>query len=266
MAGETYKIKKGDTLGKIAKKHDTTVSKLAELNDIEDVNKIYAGETIKLKEAPKKTKKIRKKKKTDKKKEKEYFNPLPSNALPFLLYKAGAKLGLPETKMNYDAISGMSPEAKDVMFQAIGNAAKRGSSSVGYQDYPPAKEGGKALDFITPPKEESPAFVQSGFLGSLGDTLSNYARLYGASATDPVKEVASLLGKFNFEPDGSGGYYISDDYNFQYAPEFNVDGRGASVDVPITKEGGFSFPIRGLLQRQGRREKLPALSAGLLAM
>jgi len=266
MAGETYRIKKGDTLGKIAKKHDTTVSKLAELNDIEDVNKIYAGETIKLKEAPKKTKKIRKKKKTDKKKEKEYFNPLPSNALPFLLYKAGAKLGLPETKINYDAISGMSPEAKDVMFQAIGNAAKRGSSSVGYQDYPPAKEGGKALDFITPPKEESPAFVQSGFLGSLGDTLSNYARLYGASATDPVKEVASLLGKFNFEPDGSGGYYISDDYNFQYAPEFNVDGRSASVDVPITKEGGFSFPIRGLLQRQKRKEKLPALSAGLLAM
>jgi LysM repeat protein len=266
MAGETYRIKKGDTLGKIAKKHDTTVSKLAELNDIEDVNKIYAGETIKLKEAPKKTKKIRKKKKTDKKKEKEYFNPLPSNALPFLLYKAGAKLGLPETKINYDAISGMSPEAKDVMFQAIGNAAKRGSSSVGYQDYPPAKEGGKALDFITPPKEESPAFVQSGFLGSLGDTLSNYARLYGASATDPVKEVASLLGKFNFEPDGSGGYYISDDYNFQYAPEFNVDGRSASVDVPITKEGGFSFPIKGLLQRQKRKEKLPALSAGLLAM
>lgn len=266
MAGETYKIKKGDTLGKIAKRHNTTVSKLAELNDIEDVNKIYAGETIKLKEAPKKTKKIRKKKKTDKKKEKKYFNPLPSNALPFLLYKAGAKLGLPETEMNYDAISGMSPEAKDVMFQAIGNASKRGSSSVGYQDYPPAKDGGKALDFITPPKEESSAFVQSGFLGSLGDTLSNYARLYGASATDPVKEVASLLGKFNFEPDGSGGYYISDDYNFQYAPEFNVDGRGVSVDVPITKEGGFSFPIRGLLQRQKRKEKLPALSAGLLAM
>ena len=266
MAGETYKIKKGDTLGKIAKRHNTTVSKLAELNDIEDVNKIYAGKTIKLKEAPKKTKKVKRKNNTEKKGEREYFNPLPSNALPFLIYKAGAKLGLPESQINYNAIKGMSPEAKDVMFQAIDSATKRGSSSVGYRDYPTAKGGEEALDFITPPKEDSPAFVQSGFLGSLGDTLSNYAALYAASATDPVKEVASLLGKFNFEPDGSGGYYISDDYNFHYAPEFNVDGKGASVDVPLTKEGGFSFPIRGLLQRQKRKEKLPALSAGLLAM
>jgi len=255
MAGETYKIKKGDTLGKIAKRHNTTVSKLAELNDIEDVNKIYVGKAIKLKEAPKK-----------RKEEKEYFNPLPSNALPFLLYKAGAKLGLPESQINYNAIKAMSPEAKDVMFQAIESATKRGSSSVGYQDYPTARGGEKALDFITPPKEESPAFVQSGLLGSVGDTLSNYARLYAASATDPVKEVASLLGKFNFEPDGSDGYYISDDYNFHYAPEFNVDGKGVSVGVPLTEEGGFSFPIRGLLQRQKRKEKLPALSAGLLAM
>lgn len=266
MAGETYKIKKGDTLGEIAKRHNTTVSKLAELNDIEDVNKIYAGKTIKLKEAPKKTKKVKRKKKIEKKEEKEYFNLLPSNALPFLLYTAGAKLGLPESQINYDAIKGMSPEAKDVMFQAIENATKRGSSSVGYQDYPAAKGGESALDFITPPKEESPAFVQSGLLGSVGDTLSNYARLYAASATDPVKEVASLLGKFNFELDGSDGYYISDDYNFHYAPEFNVDGKGASVGVPLTEKGGFSFPIRGLLQRQKRKEKLPALSAGLLAM
>ena len=65
MAGETYKIKKGDTLGEIAKRHNTTVSKLAELNDIEDVNKIYAGKTIKLKEAPKKTKKVKRKKKIE---------------------------------------------------------------------------------------------------------------------------------------------------------------------------------------------------------
>ena len=44
----TYKIKKGDTLTKIAKKYNTTVKKLAELNNIEDVNKIYAGNTLKI--------------------------------------------------------------------------------------------------------------------------------------------------------------------------------------------------------------------------
>lgn len=256
MAGETYKIKAGDTLGKIAKKHNTTVSKLAELNNIEDVNKIYAGETIRLKKAKKKSNK----------KEKEYFNPLPANAIPYLLYKAGSKLGLPETQINYDAIRRLSPEAQEVMFAAIERAEKRGESSVGYEDYPASKEGGKALDFITPPKEESPAFLQSGLLGSAGDVLSNYARLYAASATDPVKEVSSLLGRFNFKPDGEGGYYISDDYNFHYAPEFNVDGKRVELGVPITEEGGFSFPIRGLLSRESRKEKIPALAAGLLAM
>ena len=44
----TYKIKKGDTLTKIAKKYNTTVKKLAEFNNIKDVNKIYAGNTLKI--------------------------------------------------------------------------------------------------------------------------------------------------------------------------------------------------------------------------
>lgn len=45
---KTYTIKKGDTLSQIAAKHNTTVAKLAELNNIKDVNKIYAGDTIKI--------------------------------------------------------------------------------------------------------------------------------------------------------------------------------------------------------------------------
>ena len=44
----TYKIKKGDTLSEIAKKYGTTVSTLASINNIKDVNKIYAGDTIKI--------------------------------------------------------------------------------------------------------------------------------------------------------------------------------------------------------------------------
>ena len=44
----TYKIKKGDTLSEIAKKYGTTVSTLASLNNIKDVDKIYAGDTIKI--------------------------------------------------------------------------------------------------------------------------------------------------------------------------------------------------------------------------
>ena len=48
----TYKIKKGDTLSKIAKKYGTTVKAIKEANPekIKDVNKIYAGDTIKIPE------------------------------------------------------------------------------------------------------------------------------------------------------------------------------------------------------------------------
>lgn len=44
----TYKIKRGDTLSEIAKKYDTTVSILASINNIKDVDKIYAGNTLKI--------------------------------------------------------------------------------------------------------------------------------------------------------------------------------------------------------------------------
>lgn len=45
-----YKIKKGDTLTKIAKKKGTTVDNLLEMNpEITDPNLIYEGDTLKLK-------------------------------------------------------------------------------------------------------------------------------------------------------------------------------------------------------------------------
>lgn len=42
-------VKKGDTLGAIAKKYNTTVSKLAKLNSIKNVNVIQVGQVLKLK-------------------------------------------------------------------------------------------------------------------------------------------------------------------------------------------------------------------------
>lgn len=46
MANVTYKVKKGDTLSGIAKTYKTTVAKLAALNNIKNVDKIYIGETL----------------------------------------------------------------------------------------------------------------------------------------------------------------------------------------------------------------------------
>lgn len=48
MATTTYTVKKGDTLSAIALKYNTTVSKLAELNDIDNVNYIVVGQVLKI--------------------------------------------------------------------------------------------------------------------------------------------------------------------------------------------------------------------------
>jgi len=44
----TYKIKSGDTLSAIARNKGTTVATLKKLNNIKDVNKIFAGRSLKL--------------------------------------------------------------------------------------------------------------------------------------------------------------------------------------------------------------------------
>lgn len=44
----TYTVKKGDTLSAIAKRYNTTVSHLAALNNITNVNLIYPGEVLKI--------------------------------------------------------------------------------------------------------------------------------------------------------------------------------------------------------------------------
>lgn len=47
---ETYKVVRGDTLSGIAARYNTTVSYLAKLNDIANVNLIYVGQVLKIKE------------------------------------------------------------------------------------------------------------------------------------------------------------------------------------------------------------------------
>ena len=44
--GQTYRIKRGDTLSAIAERFDTTVRALVRLNDIEDPHAIRAGQRI----------------------------------------------------------------------------------------------------------------------------------------------------------------------------------------------------------------------------
>ena len=48
VSSVTYKVKSGDTLSEIAQKFGTTVSKLASLNNITNVNLIYTGQILKI--------------------------------------------------------------------------------------------------------------------------------------------------------------------------------------------------------------------------
>lgn len=48
----TYTVKRGDTLSAIAKKYSTTVSALAKLNNIQNVNYIYVGQVLKIDGTP----------------------------------------------------------------------------------------------------------------------------------------------------------------------------------------------------------------------
>lgn len=47
-AGNTYTVKKGDNLTKIAKAHGTTVAALVKLNGIKDKNVISIGQVLKV--------------------------------------------------------------------------------------------------------------------------------------------------------------------------------------------------------------------------
>jgi lipoprotein-anchoring transpeptidase ErfK/SrfK len=47
-AGKTYKVKKGDTLSGIARRHNTSVKALAKTNGIRNPNRIYVGQRIKV--------------------------------------------------------------------------------------------------------------------------------------------------------------------------------------------------------------------------
>ena len=47
-SGKTYTVQRGDTLSGIARKFGTTVTVLAQLNNIKDVNKIYVGQVLRL--------------------------------------------------------------------------------------------------------------------------------------------------------------------------------------------------------------------------
>ena len=187
-----YKIKAGDTLSQIAKDNNISVKELAELNNITDVNKIYAGRTLNIpskKENIKKSKKVVKTQKKENRATKkidsdsflpinirQFFNPQQDRTEKDL---SKAELDALERVIAYS----QKPEVREAKI-------KRGINpdTIRYSDYNAL--GAENLD-------------QEGSTGSLIGKV-----------TDPVTVLKSFLGRASLSPTDDGGFIVKDKFDF----------------------------------------------------
>ena len=187
-----YKIKAGDTLSQIAKDNNISVKELAELNNITDVNKIYAGRTLNIpskKENIKKSKKVVKTQKKENRATKkidsdsflpinirQFFNPQQDRTEEDL---SKAELNALERVIAYS----QKPEVREAKI-------KRGINpdTIRYSDYNAL--GAENLD-------------QEGSTGSLIGKV-----------TDPVTVLKSFLGRASLSPTDDGGFIVKDKFDF----------------------------------------------------
>jgi LysM repeat protein len=305
---DDYTIQQGDTLTKIAKENETTVEDLARLNKIENVDKIYANDVIKLSSSPapvetpvdifnevskmstpsavailkqfkttptneqlKAIKKVADKidakklvgvaqelmdeykeaiisktlaaQKTvfstvDTAQEKikdvvssikipelnfeskgrtaentqgvETSNFLPENIMAYAKYVVGNKLGLDAEGSDID-VAKFGTSQKEVLKQAMQNADKAGRDYIKYSDYPEMKSGERPEQFYKAKRSER----------SMMDLVKE-------SFTDPVFEMFTTTGVFNFKKLSNGSFEIlPDTYDFDKSKSGGKDRKEA---------------------------------------
>tara|TARA_B100001939_G_scaffold265612_1_gene232929 strand:- start:92 stop:2068 length:1977 start_codon:yes stop_codon:yes gene_type:complete len=198
----TRKIKSGDTLSKISKETGVSVSDLVKLNNIENPDFIRAGDTLILTDAPKKQSPIRRAairqtKEKPVEEEKSSFTLIPTNAKAFTRFLLGNFLGLSTEGRDID-VSTLGEEQQTVLKNAMVNARKDGRDYVTYKDYPKMADGQVVDDFYRQKRSET-----------------NIFDLAKASFTDPVFEMFTSLGAFNFREMPSGEFEVLPDrYDF----------------------------------------------------
>jgi LysM repeat protein len=199
---KTRTVAKGDTLAKIAKETGISVADLQKFNDIKDPNKIQAGQSLRFE--PKggtlssiRKEAIRQTKKTFDDFERTVSNTIPTNARAFGKFLLGNLLGL-ESKGGDIDVGSLGKEQQEVLKQAMANAEKKGRKYVTYDDYPTMADGQAVNDFYNQKRQDT-----------------NLVDLAKASFTDPVFEMFTSLGAFNFTKDSGGNYEVLPDrYDF----------------------------------------------------
>ena len=218
-----YVIKSGDTLSQIAKDNNTTVAEIARLNNIEDVNKIYAGQKLTLgeqvKEAMRPEPKPERKRAPEVKKapepeEDEGFNLNVDFAKQFVRGFFGT--GDQQTE-------DFSEKLRGVLKDAARNAVQKGQEYVTYKEYPKLASGESADDWVHGKRK-------GGFLDKLRGVF-----------TDPVLNTAVTVGQGNLVRDG-GRVYFTDEYDFSPIKE---DYSELGTYGKVRKWAGENFPEDG---------------------
>ena len=140
-------------------------------------------------------------------------------------------------------ISFLLEEQKDVLRQAVDNARKAGRSFIKYEDYPPLADGTKFSDYYKGKRDEEEGF----------------AKVAGRSLTDPVFQMATTLGVFNFKDLPNGGFEIPEDtYDFDRAksgganrPKEAKDIYAKSVYLGQDVGGKYGFRFTGKIHPEG---------------
>lgn len=221
-----YVIKSGDTLSQIAKDNNTTVAELARLNDIEDVNKIYAGQKLNLgqqveeamKPEPKRAPEVKKApeqpKKSAEPEEDESFNLNLDFAKQFV--RGFFKTGDQETEDFSDKLRG-------VLRDAARNAVQKNQEYITYKEYPQLASGESAQDWVTGRR-------QGGFMDKLKGLF-----------TDPVLNAVVTVGQGNLVRE-DGRVYFTDEYDFT---PIDKDYSELGAYGKVRKWAGENFPEEG---------------------
>ena len=239
-------VNKGDTLGKISKETGVSVKELQEYNNIKDPNKIQTGQTLRLEPEGKKLSAIRKEAVRQSRETLEGIEQAIGN---FGKFQMGNILGGDPKGDDID-VGTLGQKQQQVLKQAMVNAEKEGRQYVTYDDYPAMADGQSVRDFYDQKRSDA--------------DLVNLAR---ASFSDPVFEMFTSLGAFNFSKDDAGNFEVLPDrYDFDKAKSTASDRANPKDDYArLTYLGqdisededayGFNFKGRLDVAKGGRVDK-----------
>ena len=162
--------------------------------------------------------------------------PGPENIKALVRFNVGNQLGLGSGSADID-VSNFDKDSQNVLRQAMDNATNAGRSYIKYSDYPDMRSGESVPDFYRGARKKR----------SLWD-------LGIESFVDPVLEMFTTTGVFNFKLLPGGGYEIlPDHYGFSKGKSRPEDRREPMDDYSelvyrgqdVSEDQAYSFNVSG---------------------